>query len=119
MRVDLSHRPRDDGAMDDGTSDFYKAFGHQLRSHRRRREMTQQKLADAAGVKRTSITNMEKGQQQVFLHQACAIAEILDVRPSDLLPVIDRNRSYFAQDAMQDLDKDVAEWVESVVREGS
>jgi transcriptional regulator with XRE-family HTH domain len=48
--------------------------------------VTQQQLADQAGLTRSSIANVEAGRQRVPLHVLAAIALALKVEPQDLLP---------------------------------
>lgn len=49
---------------------------------------TQQQLADAAGLTRPSIVNIERGRQKVMLHSLYSMAAALRVPVSDLLPPI-------------------------------
>lgn len=44
--------------------------------------MTQEQLAKAVGLDRTSISHVEKGNQKVFLHHALAISEALELSSS-------------------------------------
>lgn len=46
---------------------------------------TQQQLADAADLKRTTISNIESGRQSLALEQFCLIATVLDAKADDLL----------------------------------
>lgn len=48
--------------------------------------MTQQELATAIGLTRTSIANLEAGRQRIPLHILYAIAEALGVAPTVLMP---------------------------------
>jgi transcriptional regulator with XRE-family HTH domain len=48
--------------------------------------MDQQSFADALGVSRTTVSNIERGMQRVFLDQVYRAAEILGRPPADLLP---------------------------------
>jgi transcriptional regulator with XRE-family HTH domain len=65
---------------------FYKAMGQRLRDARRTAKLTQEKLADAIGLSRTSITNIETGRQPLHCHVLVHIAEVLGVNPADLIP---------------------------------
>jgi transcriptional regulator with XRE-family HTH domain len=64
----------------------YARFGRQLRRVRKERRMTQAELADLVELGRTSIVNIEKGQQRVHLHTVYALAGALGVGAPDLLP---------------------------------
>lgn len=48
--------------------------------------MTQEALASAIKLTRSSITNIEAGRQRMLLETFIEIAEALDVAPEDLLP---------------------------------
>ena len=47
--------------------------------------MTQQQLADAIGISRASVANIERGEQRVFLDQAVAIASVFELNGLDEL----------------------------------
>lgn len=66
---------------------LYKFVGARLKESREKRpQLTQEKLADEIGLKRTSITNIESGQQRVPLHVLFRICEVLRIEVRDLLP---------------------------------
>jgi transcriptional regulator with XRE-family HTH domain len=56
---------------------------------RRRRRLTQGRLAAAVSVSRTSITNIEKGRQVVPVHLLAKLAQTLNVPIGDLVPTND------------------------------
>lgn len=77
--------------IDDGR--LYPLLGERLRKLRDEAEtpngrLTQATLASQVGVKRTSITNIEKGTQRVSLHLLYAICEELNANVSDVLPAL-------------------------------
>lgn len=65
--------------------DLYDRVGERIRAVREGRGVTQQQLADAAGLTRTSITNVEAGRQRTPLHVLLAISQALDVPLTGLL----------------------------------
>ena len=65
---------------------FYGHVGRRLREVRTSAHLTQAQLAKAVDMTRSSIANLEAGRQRVPLHLLIWIAEIVDVRPADLLP---------------------------------
>lgn len=58
---------------------FHRAFGDAVRVARDRAGMTQDELAKAVGLTRTSITNIEAGRQRPLLCQAFDLAQTLSV----------------------------------------
>lgn len=65
---------------------LYSLVGQRVRKRRQDLATTQAELAQRIGVTRTSVTNLERGRQQMPLHQLLAIAHVLDVELADLLP---------------------------------
>jgi transcriptional regulator with XRE-family HTH domain len=61
-------------------------FGRLLRELRRRTAMSQDLLAEAAGVSRTSIVNIEAGRQGISLSTLYRLALALRLTPQALLP---------------------------------
>ena len=60
------------------------SFGHRVRDLRQARGLSQEKLAELAGVHRTYVSSLERGQRNVGLVNILAIAAALDV-PASLL----------------------------------
>lgn len=67
---------------------IYAKFGRLVFDHRRRRNLTQQKLGELVGLSRTSITNIEKGRQKILFHQIFDFATALGTSAEALLPVV-------------------------------
>jgi transcriptional regulator with XRE-family HTH domain len=65
---------------------LYQHVGQRVREFRRSLQLTQEVLAKQVGTSRTTITNLELGDQHVPLHQLLAIAEELQVELRDLIP---------------------------------
>lgn len=70
---------------------LYELLGARLRRLRESHvgssgKLTQAALAQAIGLERTSITNIERGNQKVPLHVLYRICEVLQVSIFDLLP---------------------------------
>lgn len=70
-----------------------RLFGERLRRARRAtfasRRCTQERLAEALRVSRTTISNMERGRHRLFLDQVYLAAHELGLAVTDLLPVAD------------------------------
>lgn len=65
---------------------IYRQFGRLLRRARQTAGLTQQELAKRVGLSRTSITNIEQGNQHVGLDLLYRFSEALHVPPRRLLP---------------------------------
>ncbi len=65
---------------------FYKQIGENIRVKRKERGLSQEGLAKAIGLKRPSMSNIEKGRQNILLHTFCDIVETLDTKVDALLP---------------------------------
>lgn len=64
---------------------FHRAFGDAVRVARDAKGMTQGALANALGLTRTSITNIEAGRQRPLLSQAYDLAQALSVSLDTLM----------------------------------
>jgi transcriptional regulator with XRE-family HTH domain len=65
---------------------LYLEFGSKLKASRKQAGLTQQELADRAGLQRTTVTNIESGGQRIALHQLYELASAVGLKPGDLLP---------------------------------
>lgn len=94
---------------------FYKEVGENIRAKRKERGLSQEGLARAIGLKRPSMSNIEKGRQNLLLHTFCDIADTLDSTADALLP--GRKRPEPSQ--MPDLtsySKEIREFVEAGIK---
>jgi transcriptional regulator with XRE-family HTH domain len=60
-------------------------LGRQISERRKAVRVTQQGLADAIGISRAAVANIERGEQRVFLDQIVAIASYLGAKSVDEL----------------------------------
>jgi transcriptional regulator with XRE-family HTH domain len=60
-------------------------FGRKLRELRLERGVSQEKLAEMAGLHRNYVGTLERGQQSASLDAICKLARALKVRPAELL----------------------------------
>jgi transcriptional regulator with XRE-family HTH domain len=68
------------------------AFGERIRYLRQARALTQEQLAERAGVHPTFISNIERGWSQPTLRTILSLAHALDSRPGELvdeLPLVE------------------------------
>ncbi len=61
------------------------AFGERVRTARIAMGLSQEALAEAAGLHRTYVGSAERGLRNVSLHNILRLAKALDVRPGELL----------------------------------
>ena len=71
------------------TKDPRIAFGERLRELRQARGVSQEKLAEMAGLHRNYVGILERAVQSATLDAICKLATALQVRPSVLLDTID------------------------------
>ncbi len=69
---------------------LYQALGRAVRAAREDANLTQQELGQRVGLKRTSITNLEAGRQQIQVHTLYALAEALGIAVTALLPATNK-----------------------------
>ncbi|HLP88194.1 MAG TPA: helix-turn-helix transcriptional regulator [Nostocaceae cyanobacterium] len=65
---------------------LYQQIGRRIKQRRAEMGMTQAELAEAVGVLRTSITNIEAGRQKAPIHTLYKICIVLGVKVTALLP---------------------------------
>jgi transcriptional regulator with XRE-family HTH domain len=97
------------------TDSFYKQIGENIRAKRKERGLSQEGLAKAIGLKRPSMSNIEKGRQNILLHTFCDILETLDAKADALLP--ERSRPELSK--MPDLtnySQGVRDFVEAAIK---
>ncbi len=78
---------------------LYRSLGESVRSARRAAGMSQEKLADAVGLTRPSIANIESGVQRPPLHVLANTAAVLGVSLGVLLQTADDETQSFANRA--------------------
>src|SRR5579859_5992337 len=94
---------------------FYKKIGENIRAKRKERGLSQEGLAKAIGLKRPSMSNIEKGRQNILLHTFRDIVETLGTTTDALFP----QRSIPEPKKMPDLTSyspQVREFVEAAIK---
>lgn len=69
---------------------LFKEIGKYLKTIRKEKKLTQAELARAAGVLRTSVTNLEAGKQKVPLPVIYELCAVLQIDITALLPAIEQ-----------------------------
>ena len=98
-------------------TDFLEAFGRSVRQLRQERGMTQAELAARLSLGRTSVTNLEKGQQSPPLSMLPEIASALGVDPLRLIAIAVRpgGGAEAGTLAATVYDKDLRRWAGQVI----
>lgn len=65
---------------------LYAAIGMAVREARQDRQMTQEQVAQAVGLTRTSIVNIEAGRQRLTIDTLYDIADALKIQAVSLMP---------------------------------
>lgn len=66
-------------------TNLYRAIGSRLADARQQRGVRQSDLAEAVGLTRASVSNIESGVQRIQVHTLIAAAQALGVDPADLI----------------------------------
>jgi transcriptional regulator with XRE-family HTH domain len=97
------------------TDPYYERVGERVRTRRQSKRITQEALAVALGVNRTTLVNIEKGRQRLAVHQLVRIADHLGCPAAELIPsneedtlLSDRQRSNVRDEVALGFVRDVA-----------
>jgi transcriptional regulator with XRE-family HTH domain len=66
-------------------NDILKIIGSNVRFYRKHRQLSQEELADLAGLHRTYVGGIERGERNVSAENISKIALALHVEPFELL----------------------------------
>lgn len=95
---------------------FYADLGRRLRVARKKHKgLTQEKLARAVGLQRTSITNVECGRQPVAVDVFVRLALVLGCEPAELLPIMKGSIAERLKAKIGSLEPDKREWVTQIM----
>jgi transcriptional regulator with XRE-family HTH domain len=75
-----------------GTVWYARQFGEKVRALREARGISQEALAHVAGLHRTHISLIERGQRSARLETIINLAIALDVQPAELMPTVELKR---------------------------
>ena len=67
-------------------SDVQLRFGRKLRTARQKKAVSQERLADLAGLHRTYVSSVERGQRNISLVNIEKLAVALGVSMAELMP---------------------------------
>ena len=71
----------------------YKQIGEIIKSRRKTLGHKQEYLASKLGMSRGALANIETGRQRILVHQLYKFADVLELKPFDLLPPPSVNHS--------------------------
>ncbi len=101
-------------------AELYASMGILIRQARERIGLTQEELALAISLSRTSVTNIENGNQKLLVYTLFGIADALNVRIMDLIPQEPIIEPVFPNiDALipENLSENEKDWVRAIVIE--
>lgn len=96
---------------------LYQDFGRRVREARRAAGLTQDGLAARVGLSRTSITNIERGNQHIPLHMLFRLAAAVGLEPEQLLP----SEKALIEDALvpekllRGWEEETSDWMKAIV----
>ena len=67
-------------------NDVLVRFGQRLRSIRIEKGLSQEELAQKAGLHRTYVSSVERGERNISLVNIAKLAAALGLKPSELVP---------------------------------
>lgn len=70
--------------------DFLRLFGDAVRAAREKKRISQEALADVAGLHRTYIGGIERGERNLGLKNVLRISRALGCQPSSLLAAVEQ-----------------------------
>ena len=94
---------------------IYESIGKLVRIRRERLNLTQDDLAQRVGLKRTSITYIEKGRQRIQVHTLYDLATALEVDLPALVPAFKPLEPDTLKARVKGMRPDEREFVKSVL----
>jgi DNA-binding XRE family transcriptional regulator len=92
-----------------------ESFGRAVALRRVRAGLTQEQMALAIGLSRTSIANIEGGRQQVLLHHAFAISRVLGASLDELVGRAEVPLEPRKAVVIEEMEDDLGAWTRSVL----
>lgn len=87
MNLDVPPVPRVSGKQD--ADQHLVRLGSAIKASRKALGLTQDALADAAGIERAHLGKIERGERNVTMLNIVKIAAAMDQKPSDILAAAD------------------------------
>lgn len=70
----------------DRKTEIQIAFGKSLRTMRQAKKLSQEELADLAGLHFTYVSSVERGERNISIENIAKLAKALGCQPKDLMP---------------------------------
>ena len=67
-----------------------KIFGKALQEHREKKGLSQEIVSGLAGIGRTHLSAIERGERKPTLDTFFKLAEAFDITPSELMQIIEK-----------------------------
>src|SRR3989442_10946289 len=90
---------------------IYVETGRRIQEARKVARLTQEAVADAIGLSRVSMSNIERGRHKILLHTLEDIARVLGVDLHDLLPPRKRETSRLESRVPPDVSANLKEFI--------
>ena len=85
--------------------ELYRVIGAKIRDERSKKNLSQEEIARRLNLSRSSVTNIENGNQKISVLDLYKLAETLNVDITDLLPT-KRDLSHTPKPAIEKIDSD-------------
>lgn len=98
--------------------ELYAQIGRHIRNAREKATWTQSDLAEAIGLSRTSVTNIERGRQPILVHTLYVVALALNIPVSQFLPKLNSpitDLNTLAEQVPDDTMHHERKWIETLV----
>src|SRR4051812_19669695 len=83
--IPRGHKDRKSRILSGVTEDARVLFGHRLRELRKHAGLSQEALAHEAGLDRSYVGGVERGEYNISLLNICLLANALNLPPDELL----------------------------------
>jgi transcriptional regulator with XRE-family HTH domain len=98
---------------------FYRELGERLRRARQSARLSQGRLADSVGMSRSSIANIERGRQPVYIHALVGIAKELQTPVLNLIPSPNKDLDTRTREAVKRLPGDQRRFVNLILQKST
>ncbi len=98
---------------------FYGLLGQTIRARRELLGFTQGQVAEALGLSRTSVVNIERGRQRLIVFQLVRLASALRCEIVDIIPAVGQSNEDDLRRLLVGYRPSVVDWVTSQLKSGS